>query len=200
MNVTANHTITASFASISEFSAALAQGWNLLSTPVRLDAAHETLGQIFTAATLLDLEVAYGWDAANGQWVGPLSGAYQLLPLDAIFVKLAASGTAVFVPSGELTSLPSRDLVAGLNLIGPAPPFDGAGFPAMPLDQALVSIEDAPGGLRGYTMVISPPLNQPGWAYGLGGTIQDLLAYKGYWVVMENPDTLYGFSTTPIGQ
>jgi hypothetical protein len=28
--------------------------------------------------------------------------------------------------------------------------------------------------------------------------VHDLLPYKGYWVVMENPDTLYGFSTTPI--
>ncbi|MGA9349124.1 MAG: cohesin domain-containing protein [Anaerolineae bacterium] len=179
----------------SEFVVPLGAGWNLLSTPIRLDAAHETLGQILPP----ELLVAYGWDAANGQWVGPLSAAYQLLPLDAIFVKLAASGTAVFVPSGELTFPPSRNLVAGLNLIGPAPAFDGVGFPAMPLDQALVSIESAPGGLRGYVMVISPGLNQPGWAYALGGTIRDLLPYKGYWVVMENPDTLYGLSTTPIG-
>lgn len=67
------------------------------------------------------------------------------------------------------------------------------------MDQALISIEEVPGGLRGYTMVVSPGLNQPDWTYSLGGTIRDLLPYKGYWVVMENgPDTLYGFSTTPI--
>jgi uncharacterized repeat protein (TIGR02543 family) len=198
IHMDASKVITATF-SIKRFIAPLGADWNLLSTPIRLDAAHETLAQIFPPETLANLLVAYGWDAANEIWVGPLSGVYQLLPLDAIFVKLAASGTAVFVPSEELTSLPSRDLVAGLNLIGPAPAFNGVEFPAMPLDQALVSIEYAPGGLRGYIMVISPALNQPGWTYALGGTIQDLLAYKGYWVVMENPDTLYGFSTTPIG-
>jgi len=182
----------------SEFVANLGVDWNLLSTPIRLDAAHETLAQILPPETQANLLVAYGWDATNELWVGPLSADYVLLPLDAIFVKLAASGTAVFIPSGELTNPPSRDLVAGLNLIGPAPAFDGVGFPAMPLDQALISIEFAPGGLRGYIMVISPGLNQPGWAYALGGTVQDLLAYKGYWVVMENLDTMYGFSTTPI--
>jgi hypothetical protein len=68
----------------------------------------------------------------------------------------------------------------------------------MPLDVALISIKEAPGGLTGYTMVISPGHNQPGWTYGLGGTMRDLLPFKGYWVVMENADTLYGFSTTPI--
>jgi len=52
--------------------------------------------------------------------------------------------------------------------------------------------------LRGYSMVISPALNQPGWVYTLGGTSKDLLPYKGYWVVMENADVLVGFSTTPI--
>jgi hypothetical protein len=183
----------------SEFVAPLGVDWNLLSTPVRLDAGHQTLAQIFPPETQANLLVAFAWDAVNRIWVGPLPPDYVLLPLDAIFVKMAASGTAVFVPSRELTSPPTRDLVAGLNLIGPAPAFDGVGFPAMPLNQALISIEYAPGGLWGYTMVISPGLNQPGWTYARGGTpIPDLLPYKGYWVVMENPDTLIGFSTTPI--
>jgi len=184
----------------SEFTASLGDGWNLLSTPVTLDASSDTLEQIFTTETLPNLEVIYGWDAETEQWVGPLSGSYQLLPLDAIFVKLAegTTGTALFIPSDLLTFPPSRDLVAGLNLIGPAPAFDGLVFPDAPLDQALVSIEEAPGGLTGYTMVVSPGLNQPGWAYALGGVVRDLLAYKGYWVVMENPDTLWGSSTTPI--
>jgi hypothetical protein len=72
------------------------------------------------------------------------------------------------------------------------------GFAPMPVDQALISIKEAPGNLTGYTMVISPNLNQPGWVYALGGPLQDILPYKGYWVIMENPDTYWGFSTTPI--
>jgi len=62
----------------------------------------------------------------------------------------------------------------------------------------LISIENV-GNVSGYTMVVSPNLNQPGWSYAKGGTILDLLPYKGYWVIMENgPDTLFGFSTTPL--
>ena len=68
----------------------------------------------------------------------------------------------------------------------------------MPLDQAFASIAQAEGGRTGYTMVISPGLNQPGWAYTQGMPVRDVLPFKGYWVVMENQDTLWGFSTTPI--
>jgi hypothetical protein len=68
----------------------------------------------------------------------------------------------------------------------------------MPLDQALISLKTTSGGGTGYVIVISPGKNQPGWAYAIGGSIRDLLPFKGYWVVMENPDTCYGFSTTPL--
>ncbi|MCL0056544.1 hypothetical protein M1N81_03175, partial [Dehalococcoidia bacterium] len=183
------------------FTHTLPAGWNLLSTPIKLDADSDTLGQIFDAESLANIDVFYGWDAQLQRWVH-LLGDYELSPLYAIYVKVEAeaSATARFVPFPGKSAPPSRDLVEGLNLIGPAPAFDiQAGvFPAMPLDVALVSIEEAPGGLRGYTMVISPPLNQPGWVFALGGEVKDLLPFRGYWVVMENADTLYGFSTTPI--
>ncbi|MEM3434178.1 MAG: hypothetical protein QXP27_08380, partial [Candidatus Methanomethyliaceae archaeon] len=187
----------------SEFLVTLGPGWNLFSTPVQLDTVHSSLISIVTPETVGNVQLVLGWDPINVRWV-PLYGEYQLQPLYAIYVKVKEGTTvqARLVPSQEVTFPPSRQLVEGLNLIGPAPAYNSAlrGFPAMPLDQALVSIAWAPGGLPGYTMVISPGLNQPGWAYALGGTIRDLLPYKGYWVVMENPDTLYGFSTTPIGQ
>ena len=177
----------------------LESGWNLLSTPILLDADSDTLEQIFDAPSLANIEVSYRWDIVEQQWRQVLAD-FELLPLEGIYVKIKpdATATATFVPSEELSGPPSRGLVEGLNLIGPAPPYEACEFPAMPLDQALVSIEEAPGGLRGYTMVISPGLNQPGWTYSLGGEIKDLLPYKGYWVVMENADTLYGFSTTPV--
>jgi len=113
-------------------------------------------------------------------------------------VSSGVSATAEFIPSEELSQPPIRELQPGLNLIGPAPALEAGVFPDTPLNQALISIAEAEGGLRGYTMVVSPEHNQPGWAYALGGEIKDLLPYKGYWVVMENADTLYGFSTTPI--
>ncbi|MCL0029958.1 hypothetical protein M1N19_03235, partial [Dehalococcoidia bacterium] len=173
-------------------------GWNLLSTPIKLDADSDTLGQIFDAECLANIDVFYGWDAQLQRWVHLLRD-YELSPLYAIYVKVRAeaSATATFIPSQELSAPPARWLEEGVNLIGPAPALVDGVFPAMPLDMALVSIEEADG-LRGYTMVISPGLNQPGWVFALGGEVKDLLPFRGYWVVMENADTLYGFSTTPI--
>ncbi|MCL0091553.1 hypothetical protein M1N57_01630, partial [Dehalococcoidales bacterium] len=171
---------------------------NLLSTPIKLDADSDALGQIFDAECLANIDVFYGWDAQLQRWVR-LLGDYELSPLYAIYVKVRAeaSATARFIPSQERSAPPARWLEEGVNLIGPAPALVDGVFPAMPLDMALVSIEEA-GGLRGYTMVISPGLNQPGWVFALGGEVKDLLPFRGYWVVMENADTLYGFSTTPI--
>ncbi|MCL0092976.1 hypothetical protein M1N92_04895, partial [Dehalococcoidia bacterium] len=171
---------------------------NLLSTPIKLDADSDTLGRIFDAECLANIDVFYGWDAQLQRWVRLLDD-YELSPLYAIYVKVRAdaSATARFVPFPGKSAPPTRDLVEGLNLIGPAPALVDGVFPAMPLDLALVSIEEAEG-LRGYTMVISPGLNQPGWVFALGGEVKDLLPFRGYWVVMENADTLYGFSTTPI--
>ncbi|MCL0072891.1 hypothetical protein M1N91_01540, partial [Dehalococcoidia bacterium] len=181
------------------FTHTLPAGWNLLSTPIKLDADSDALGQIFDAESLANIDVFYGWDAQLQRWVH-LLGDYELSPLYAIYVKVEAeaSATATFIPSQELSAPPGRELEEGVNLIGPAPALEAGVFPAMPLDMALVSIEEAPGGLRGYTMVISPGLNQPGWVFALGGEVKDLLPFRGYWVVMENADTLYGFSTTPI--
>ncbi len=176
----------------------LSAGWNLLSTPILLDADSDALEQIFDAQSLANIDISYRWDAVSQQWAVPTG--YELSPLEAVYLKVSsgASATAEFTLSQELSWLPSRELQRGLNLFGPAPALGEGGFPGMPLDQALISIAEAEGGLRGYTMVVSPAHNQPGWTYGLGGQIQDLIPFKGYWVVMENTDTLYGSSTTPI--
>jgi len=175
----------------------LPAGWNLLSTPIKLDADSDSLGQIL-GQSVANIEVSYRWDTQSQQWAVPTG--YELSPLEAVYVKVSSgvSATAEFIPSEELSQPPIRELQPGLNLIGPAPALEAGVFPDTPLNQALISIAEAEGGLRGYTMVVSPEHNQPGWAYALGGEIKDLLPYKGYWVVMENADTLYGFSTTPI--
>ena len=197
-NVTANHTIDASFAEGTTFTTTLSGGWNLLSTPIKLDTDSDAFEQIFDAQSLANILIVYSWDGVSQQWAPVLTG-YELLPLYAIYVKVKsdASAMAVFIPSQELSWPPSRDLEPGLNLIGPAPALVEGGL-VMPLDEALISIEEAEGGLRGYTMVVSPAHNQPPWAYALGMEVRDLIPFKGYWVVMENADTLYGFSTTPL--
>ncbi|MCL0037059.1 cohesin domain-containing protein [Dehalococcoidia bacterium] len=203
LTMDADKSVTAHFTAVvvlpPHFTHTLPAGWNLLSTPIKLDADSDALGQIFDAESLANINVFYTWDAELQRWVQLLDD-YELSPLYAIYVKVEAeaSATATFILSQELSAPPGRELEEGVNLIGPAPALEAGVFPAMPLDVALVSIEEAPGGLRGYTMVISPPLNQPGWDFALGGEVKDLLPFRGYWVVMENADTLYGFSTTPI--
>jgi hypothetical protein len=136
---------------------------------------------------------------SGSYWFIPDEG-YQLDPLYAIYVKVHVneSATATIYPSTTVSSLPARYLDSGLSLIGSAPAYNGSPFPSMPVDQALISIKEAPGNLTGYTMVISPGLGQPAWVYVQGAQVQNVLPFKGYWVVMENPDTLFGFSTTPI--
>ncbi len=169
--------------------------WNLFSTPVNLDDSKDALIDIFPQKQ--NIEAALGWDGQKWFQPGP---NYILRPMDAIYIRVNANTPAYLYPSQSVTAPPSRPLPAGISLIGPAPAYDErmAMFPTQPLDYALISIEEAQGNLTGYTMVISPALNQPGWAYGLGGEMENLLPYKGYWVAMTNPDTMFGFSTTPI--
>jgi hypothetical protein len=181
---------------VETFEVPLGDGWNLLSTPF------ETRWQQGTLATILDIEgqpqirSVLAW---NGYWYIP-SGSDPLLPLDALYVNVDGSATAYLSPSTDVSPPPSRMLTEGVNLIGSSPFYEEGSFPAMPLDQALISINQTSGGGTGYIIVISPGNNQPGWGYARGGTLHDILPFKGYWVVMENPDTLYGFCTTPLGE
>jgi TRAP-type C4-dicarboxylate transport system substrate-binding protein len=198
-NIDRNHTITASFSGNEKFLITLSEGWNILSTPVHLAAGKDTLAGIFDQESQDNIVVAY--TCSGGHW-NQVSSDFILTPLTAIYLKVAEdrTATAAFFASSEATAPPSRHLETGLNLIGPAPAFLNGVWQIQPLSQALASIIQAGSGLTGYTMVISPPYNQTGWTYAAGGQNQDLLPFHGYWVVMENPDTLYGFSTTPLLQ
>lgn len=171
----------------------LGTGWNIFSTPIALDAGNSTLERIFQDADPISIILV--WDGT--QWIIP-SGQDSLVPLYAIFVKTTSPVNATLIPSTALTSPQSRVLLPGINLVGPAPAYTSGIFPAMPLDQAFASIAQAEGGRTGYIMVISPGLNQPGWVFTQGMPVRDVLPFKGYWVVMENQDTLWGFSTSPI--
>jgi hypothetical protein len=198
-SVHANHTIEAYFAEGGPvfFNKTLYGGWNLFSTPILIEPGYKNLDEIFTPDQLQNIDMILAW--SGSYWFIPDEG-YQLDPLYAIYVKVHVneSATATIYPSTTVSSLPARYLDSGLSLIGSAPAYDGSPFPSMPVDQALISIKEAPGNLTGYTMVISPGLGQPAWVYVQGAQVQNVLPFRGYWVVMENPDTLFGFSTTPI--
>jgi len=177
------------------FDVILQNGWNLFSTPILLDSSRETLLDIFSTEEQDKILIILGYE--NGVWYVP-SGSDSVKPLYALYVRVNGTATAVLSPSEQVSSPPVRALPAGVSLIGPAQPYESGSFNAMPLDQALISIREVAGGLTGYIMVVSPGQNQPGWGYGVGGPVKDLLPFKGYWVVMENPDTYFGFTTTPL--
>jgi predicted secreted protein len=186
---------TASAAVPPVFSRSLGEGWSILSTPVQLAPANNTFGTVFDAASREQIETVLGWD---GQAWYTATDSTRVEPLNAYYVLVNTSATATFVPLSGASSPPVRQLGTGLYLIGPAPPFDGAGFNPEPLETSLISISEAPGGLTGYVMVISPPYGQCGWSYARGGSSEQLYPFRGYWIVMNNPALFAGFSLTPL--
>jgi hypothetical protein len=174
----------------------LGTGWSLFSTPVLLSDDHDSFEEIFADVPPESLQLLLGW--GDGQWYIPDADA-ALKPLDAYYIKTTEPVEVYLFPSTAVSSIPSRALPSGITLIGPAPACEEGEFAVMPVEEALISIREAPGGLTGYTIVVSPAHNQPSWVHVVGGDSRDILPFKGYWVVMENPDTLYGFSTTPVG-
>ena len=177
-----------------EFSLNLSPGWSLFSTPVTLDPAHSTFDKIFSDGDQQHIQIILGWD--GNQWFIPDSG-YHLLPLDALVIKTDDTVKATLIPSSEISAPSSRVLTEGINLVGCAPACTNRTFESTSVDESFQCIgasQDGPG----YVMVISPAWNQPGWACVNGDTTKDLIPFKGYWVIMENTDILYGFSTTPL--
>jgi len=132
-----------------------------------------------------------------------LTASYALKPCDAIYVRMAAADIAPILYSPEL-SVPSKQLYSGWNLVGLAYLGD---IPGLKATDALVSVEEVSGGLTGYKLVVSPPVNQPFWIY-TGGAIADwngqgeppagwMMNTIGYWVFVLNDGTLAGFTFTP---
>jgi hypothetical protein len=176
------------------FTVGLDDGWNLFSTPIKLESGHQTLEDIFPPESLENIEVILGWDGSV--WFIPGNG-YELTPLSALYVKVEGGATGFLYPYQELSMPPTRTLQEGWNLIGPAPDYQAGGFSPQPVEESLITIygdSTSPG----YLIVVSPGINQPAWAYVRDGSSVDLLPYKGYWVYMENQKDLAGFSTTPI--
>jgi hypothetical protein len=180
-------------------------GWNIISTPIALDPACDTWGEYAALGDGLNLHAtspAYYFDSQTQAWV-TLTNAYPLKPCDAIYVRMASADVAPILYSPNL-SVPSKQLYTGWNLVGLAY-VDSLGLKA---NEALVSIEEVAGGLTGYKLVVSPPVNQPSWIY-TGGAIADwngqgqppagwMLRTYGYWVFMLNNGTLAGFTFTPV--
>jgi hypothetical protein len=192
-NVTGNQTISVTFVEgpPEYFTTTLEDGWNLFSTPIELAPGHRELDEVFPPGELQNVEVFLGWDGSD--WFIPGS-SYQLKSRYALYVKVNGSATAYLYPLDDIPHpLPARTLTAGWNLVGPLPLYQSGTFPTIPVEDDLISVYEGTGGVTGYTMVVSPGINQPFWIYYRDGSSEDLLPYKGYWVYMQNPGQLAGF-------
>ncbi|MBA5942604.1 MAG: hypothetical protein H0M93_04705 [Methanophagales archaeon] len=64
----------------------------------------------------------------------------------------------------------------------------------------MISIHEAAGGRTGYVQAVSPALNDESWTFIRGQTVDvpQMQPTEGYWVFLENDETLAGFTTTPV--
>jgi len=187
----------------------LEPGWNTLSFPLALE--NNTWQAVTGAGDGLDYSVACTWDATNQKWVQVTDSA-RINPLDAIYIKINSYDRLPVTISPEITNPPTRALKAGWNLVGPAydlveldEPINHThlwwGEPyGTSVVEALTSVEYTPDRYYGYTVVVSPSINPETWVFTRGDRYDepDMDATCGYWVYMENPDTLAGFSSTPL--
>lgn len=180
-----------------------AWGWNIISTPVALE--RNKLSDVVVDADKY-LQIAYAYDEVNkkwlqivkdtnGKWV--VGGAeFQFEPLDAIYVKLSGYTKLEYYPLRSVSSVPTRDLVPGWNLISPA--LDLSAYEFMKPAEVLASVRGK------YSQVVSPGLGfQQPWAYvplaaDDPGQDMEMEAGRGYWVYMKEAGTLAGFSYTPV--
>lgn len=206
----------------------LEKGWNLRSIPVTL--ANARWGDIVSLRPGHDLWYDAALRIENGEWV-VVDENYEMKPLEAIFIHATGRDQMGLAFSRKPTAPPVRQLGAGWNLVGYAP----AGYVEwywdwgetywwwqdMYAQEAMVSVEQTPGGLRGYTDVVSPGeylsyteiyeykgydlggyswyLWQDTWVYTASSwTSYSMQPFGGYWVFMENPDRLAGYSSTPV--
>jgi hypothetical protein len=170
----------------------LEQGWNTMSTPVALHEDADTMGEIVGLGGWMQNYIGgYYYDPVGG-WM--LLGAdYQLVPLEAVYVKMAAPD---MLPILLRTTdwMPARDLEPGWNLVGPNFGFWSQEIWDKPVDETLSSIN----GSWGVAISPSLPGQQDAWVC----TPSDAGDYNmyvgdGYWVFVTEPTTLAGFRMAP---
>jgi len=174
-------------------------GWNTLSTPAKLIDSANSIDELIPSG----MSIGYYYD---GGWQLITTG-YTLSPCDAVYVKMSAATYVQFKIDASAFSTPSKDLVAGWNLIGLSDLTVGG----MDTDDAVISVYKTAGNLPGYSHVISPSQNAAqydiyytaggDWTVTMaehGGSTSNMLPGLGYWIYMQNPATLAGFVITPI--
>ena len=195
-----DYEITATFDTGILLEIELLEDWNTFSTPIALEPCLETLGSLITIAGLdpdTDVEIAYYFDGVTQTW-GLATTGYPMLPCDAIYIDMNTAGLVPICPIQDPT-VSAKDMYAGWNLAGSAF-INVAG--ELAVDLALNTLYWAEGATdplpQGYSQVISPALNQPGWVYFRDiGDPPNMLVGNGYLVHMDNSDAYGGQTYTP---
>ena len=187
---------------------ALPSGWSTYSIPIAAENS-----KFFASAGLGtgaqdglvdpdNVTIAYKYNPAAATPVFVQVVASTILsPTEAVLVKSSTSHNATLIVQDAQTNPPSRLLSAGWNLFGLAVPLDVTTQDAA---DALISVNKLGSGASdGYSIVVSPTINaDPFFIFRDSSTgvlpAQNLTRSRGYWVFMENDDTLAGFSTTPV--
>jgi len=201
IQMNADYEITANFVSAVIMEIDLVEGWNTFSTPIALDPCCNTWDELVALSGLEDnVEMIYFYynDGTTQQW-GPVFTGYHddVKPLEGFFVKMKSEGTVRIVPNPGFTPPPAKELFAGLNLIGPASLVN------RDIVSSLVDVYEVTGDLTGYSRVLNPSINVPNDfvddAYVRDDpVIPTMVVGKAYWVIMVNPGTLYGYTSTPL--
>jgi hypothetical protein len=175
----------------------LVEGWNTLSTPVKLISTADSIDELIPSG----MTIGYYYD---GGW-NQITTGYVLNACDAVYVKMSAA-TYVYLKfdAGAFTT-PSKDLAAGWNLISLAS-LDAS----KDATDSVASVALTAAGLPGWSQVISPSMNaaqtdiygatETAWSESAGQTIsaETMQPGLGYWCYMQNAATLAGFELTPI--
>jgi len=172
----------------------LAAGWNTFSVPLDISPDNNTLGNLATMAGF-EIGIAYYLDGTTQTW-GLVGTDYVMLPCDAIYIYMNAAGSVPLYTNPNPT-VPAKSLYTGWNLAGSA--FINTAD-ELAVDEALISLYYGEGKLLplGYSQVISPELNQPGWVYLRDGVDPpNMLLGKGYLVAIDNTDEYLGQTYTP---
>ncbi|OIQ10699.1 hypothetical protein [Neomoorella thermoacetica] len=156
------------------------EGWTTFSVPVQLAGGQKLLGDVID---LSKVNIAWKYDAASQQWVQVTEENNILQPLEAVYVNLKSPALAAIRPDVAPTNPPVKNLSEGWNLVG----FTKGDS----IDNALYSVRAR------WSVAVSPAVNPNPWAVTPGGD-GGVETHYGYWVYMDAPGKLAGFSTTPL--
>lgn len=206
-------------------------GWNLRSTPIRLEGG--------TYLTTGSINAVLKWNSSAQDW--ELVTDNSIAPLDAMYIHSTGQDQIGYTFYRGLTAPPLRQLYERWNLVGPANQlFASLSSSYTSLEDmsyyyqhyggtcvaiALASVEKTPDGSTGWIVATSPfeyldyTSNKGDWyfyEYAWAWTSNQVPSmsgahcfdtnsntinvdnFYGYWVYMENNDTLVGFTTTPL--